>query len=156
VVKPAISATAFMTFQTSPAQAEADQNKLDAILKNSGALVQEFMPEIIMHGEWSLVFFAGEYSHAVVKQPQAGDFRVQTDFGGSYRAAIAPPEFIAQAQALLRLVDQHLLYARVDGIEREGQFILMELELIEPSLFLRADAAAPARFAQAIEKFLRI
>ncbi len=155
VVKPSISATAFMTFQTSPAHAEADQAKLETILKSSGALVQEFMPEITTHGEWSLLFFSGQYSHAVLKQPQSGDFRVQTDFGGSAHAALPPPQFLAKAQALLRMVDQPLLYARVDGVERDGQFILMELELIEPALFLCAETAAPARFAEAIAEVVQ-
>jgi hypothetical protein len=154
VVKPAISATAHMTFRTSPAQAAEDQSKLEAILRNSGALVQEFMPEISTRGEWSLLFFEGKYSHAVLKRPQEGDFRVQLDFGGSYSAATPPPAFITQAGAILRMVDQPLLYARVDGVERGGQFVLIELELIEPALFLSADAAAPARFAEAIAKLV--
>lgn len=154
VVKPAISATAHMTFRTSPAQAAEDQSKLEAILRNSGALVQEFMPEVSTRGEWSLLFFEGKYSHAVLKRPQEGDFRVQHDFGGSYRAATPPPAFITQAEAILRMVDQPLLYARVDGVERGGQFVLIELELIEPALFLGADAAAPARFADAIARLV--
>ncbi|MGH7495010.1 MAG: ATP-grasp domain-containing protein [bacterium] len=152
VIKPAISATAHMTFRTSPAQAEEDQTKLEAILQNSGALVQEFMPEISTRGEWSLLFFEGKYSHAVLKLPRAGDFRVQNDFGGSYQAARPPAAFITQAEAILGMVDLPLLYARVDGMERDGRFVLIELELIEPSLFLGADGAAPLRFAEAIAK----
>ncbi len=154
VIKPAISATAYLTFQTSPAQAHEHQSQLNAILRQSGALVQEFVPEITTHGEWSLMFFGGKFSHAVLKQPQAGDFRVQTDFGGSYRAATPPPQFIAQAEEILQRVDPPLLYARADGVQREEQFLLIELELIEPALFLRADPAAPARFAETIARLV--
>ena len=153
VIKPAISATAYLTFQTTRERAEQDQPHLATILRLSGALVQEFVPEIA-DGEWSLLFFGGQFSHAVLKRPQAGDFRVQTDFGGSYVAATPPPHFIAQAQEILREVDQPLLYARVDGVERGGRLVLIELELIEPALFLGAEAAAPPRFAAAIARLV--
>ena len=155
VIKPAISATAFNTFQSSRKDALQDQVKLDAILEKSGALVQEFLPEIVSYGEWSLLFFEGQYSHAVLKRPMPGDFRVQNDFGGSYTPAVPPPQLIAQAVAILQTVDQPLLYARVDGVDRADRFVLIELELIEPALFLRAEASAPERFAQAIQARLR-
>jgi hypothetical protein len=71
-----------------------------------------------------------------------GDFRVQTQFGGTVQAAEAKFEFIESAAALLEVIDDLTLYARVDGVEREGEFVLMELELIEPVLFLGLGDAA--------------
>lgn len=153
VIKPMISATAYQTYRTSPATAREDQPRLDEILRHSGAMIQKFVDEIITVGEWSLIFFAGKFSHAVLKRPRNGDFRVQADFGGTYHHLPPPPELIQQAEAILRLIEQPLLYARVDGVDINGQFTLIELELIEPQLFLQMTAAAPRRFAEAIRLF---
>ena len=152
VIKPMISATAYQTYRTSPVTARTDQARLDEILRHSGAMIQEFVEEITA-GEWSLIFFAGKLSHAVLKRAADGDFRVQSDFGGTYHPQTPPPALIKQAEAILRMLESPLLYARVDGIDREGQLMLMELELIEPCLFLNMDAAAPQRLAEAIQLF---
>ncbi|MFZ6000145.1 MAG: hypothetical protein ACOYW3_06510, partial [Bacteroidota bacterium] len=77
-------------------------------------------------------------------------FRVQNAFGGTFQKSEPPPFAIEQASHLLELVDAPLLYTRVDGIVSNNQFLLMELELIEPVLFLNEDGQAPARFANAI------
>lgn len=153
VVKPTISATAYQTYRTSPPMARADQARLEEILRHSGAIIQEFVEEITTTGEWSLIFFAGKLSHAVLKRAQDGDFRVQSDFGGTYQQQAPPPELIKQAEAILGLIESPLLYARIDGVDRKGQLVLMELELIEPCLFLNMDAAAPRRLAEAIQLF---
>ncbi len=150
VIKPTISATAHMTFRTALATAQHDQTWLDEILRSSGVMVQAFVEEVITQGEWSLLFFNKKFSHAILKQPRAGDFRVQSDFGGSVKTALPSPSLIAQAEALLAMVDAPLLYARVDGVERNGQLLLIELELIEPQLFLSFSSEARARFAEAI------
>lgn len=154
VIKPTISATAWQTCRTSLATAQRDQTQLDEILRRSGAMIQQFVDEVTVTGEWSLIFFAGKFSHAVLKRPQAGDFRVQSDFGGTYHAIVPPPELIAQAEAILCLIEQPMLYARVDGINQDGRFVLIELELIEPQLFLQMATSAPQRFAEAIAAFL--
>jgi len=111
--------------------------------------VQKFMPEIQTQGESSFIFFHGEFSHAVGKLPATGDFRVQTEFGGSVREFIPSRSVIDAATEVLRGVEYQPLYARVDGLEREGKFVLMELELIEPILFLGLGKAA-SRFARSI------
>ena len=153
VIKPMISATAYQTYRTSPATARDDQPRLDEILRRSGAMIQKFVDEITTTGEWSLIFFAGKFSHAVLKRPQDGDFRVQSDFGGTSHLHTPPAELITQAEEILRLIEAPLLYARVDGVNSDGRFVLIELELIEPQLFLGVDAAAPRRFAEAIQFF---
>lgn len=150
IIKPVVSATAWQTWRTSLATARDDQPKLDEILRLSGAVVQKFVDAVTANGEWSFIFFAGRYSHAVLKRPQPGDFRVQADFGGTYHAQTPPAQFVKQAEAIVRLIDRPLLYARVDGIEENGRLILIELELIEPQLFLQMDSSAPERFARAI------
>jgi glutathione synthase/RimK-type ligase-like ATP-grasp enzyme len=99
---------------------------------------------LVERGEWSLLFFAGAYSHAVRKRPRAGDFRVQANHGGTLAAAEPPPRLVTDARRLVgRVGGPDLLYARVDGFEgADGGFVLVELELIEPELFLRCGGAA--------------
>jgi hypothetical protein len=150
VVKPTISATAFRTFVTSPETAAFDQPAFDEVLSGAGVMVQQFVNEVQTHGEWSLLFFNGRFSHAVLKRPQDGDFRVQEEFGGSSQAAVPSVHLIEEAAHILGLIEEPLLYARVDGVEVAGHLLLMELELIEPLLFLSQDPAAPQRFTAAI------
>jgi glutathione synthase/RimK-type ligase-like ATP-grasp enzyme len=100
------------------------------------------------------MFFAGEFSHAVIKHPKPGDFRVQNDFGGTAQSADPPPNVLAAATRAVESVDA-TLYARVDGVIDQGQFRLMELELIEPAVFLSEHQAAPARFAEAIAQAMK-
>jgi glutathione synthase/RimK-type ligase-like ATP-grasp enzyme len=150
VIKPSVSASAFRTLRIGRGEAESAQEKLDELLGSSGALVQPFLAEIQTGGEWSLVFLGGEYSHAVLKKPGTGDFRVQTELGGSADPAIPAPVLVEQARRVVEKIPGPWLYARVDGVEIGETFTLMELELIEPSLFLVADEQAPARFAAAI------
>ena len=150
VIKPSVSASAFRTLRIGRGEAVAAQEKLTGLLASSGALVQPFLPEVQTGGEWSLIFLGGEYSHAVLKKPKAGDFRVQQELGGSADSAVPSSELVEQARRVLETIREPWLYARVDGVEIGGAFTLMELELIEPSLFLVADERAPARFAEAI------
>ncbi len=154
VVKPAIAAGSYGAWRTALSSARVDQARLAAQLDTGDVLVQSYMPEIDGKGEWSLVFFGLEYSHAVLKQPRSGDFRVQEHLGGRTVPAEPDPDLIRQARAAVIAVDRPLLYARVDGVERDGQLILMELEIIEPSLFLALGPGAAERFGAAITRAL--
>lgn len=154
VVKPTISATAYNTWTVSFDRAAADQQRFESLLQSSDVMVQQFMTSIQVEGEWSLVFLGGEYSHAVIKRPKSGDFRVQTDFGGTAVGAIPTTALIKTACNILSKIPSPLLYARVDGVVEDGGFRLMELEILEPGLFLGQHDGAPERFAQAIHSYL--
>jgi hypothetical protein len=152
VLKPTISGGAHRTFRIgagalSPAEAE---RALEEILEDSAAIVQPFVPEVARDGEWSLIFFEGIFSHAVRKLPAAGDFRTQEKHGAQTHAAVPPAPVLEAAANALRSAGQETLYARVDGVQAGGRFLLMELELIEPSLYFLGDRAAADRFAAAI------
>ncbi len=158
VVKPAISATAHETWRIEPGDAAAHEERFRKLVASSpgGVMVQPFVPEIL-GGEWSQIFLGGEYSHAVVKRPAAGDFRVQHDFGGSIEVREPSAALVADAQAALRAAAgatgacvEEILYARVDGVERDGRLILMELELIEPVLFFAHAPGSAVRMADLI------
>lgn len=155
VIKPAVSASAWGTWRSSRAAIGGDEEeRFAAQSRAQDMLVQPYCPEIASDGEWSLVFFDGEYSHAVLKKPADGDFRVQRHFGGQPAAAVPGGRLVEQAAAILPKIEGRLLYARVDGIERDGNFILMELELNEPYLFLSFSDGGATRFADAILRVL--
>ena len=149
VVKPAVSASAYGTWRTSLETAAGDQRLFDEQVTRRSLQVQPFAEEIVASGEWSVVFFDGEYSHAVLKKPASDDFRVQEELGGYGEPRDPPPAIVEQAGRVLSQAGP-LLYARVDGIERDGAFILMELEINEPFLYIGASNGAARRFADAI------
>ena len=150
VVKPCISASAHRTIVVWTHTADAAQCEYDELRNGPGVMVQEFMEQVATHGEWSLMFLNGQFSHAVLKLPKPGDFRVQSEYGGSIEAAVPPGFVLRDAEAVVSALEERPLYARVDGVESDGQFLLMELELIEPMLFLDEPTAAGERFAAAI------
>lgn len=154
VVKPAVSANARGTWRASLASPAADHAAFGAQAAVEDVLVQPYLEEVASEGEWSLVFFGDTFSHAVLKQPARGEFRVQEHLGGGAVAAEPAPHIVEQAHAVLAKADAPLLYARVDGIVRDGRFLLMELEINEPSLFLALSDGSALRFARAIEGVL--
>jgi glutathione synthase/RimK-type ligase-like ATP-grasp enzyme len=152
VVKPAVSGAAYRTHRVSLATAAGLQAEVDAILRGSALLVQPFVDEIVKEGEWSLLFLDGELSHAVLKTPAAGEFRVQTQLGGSFTRVTPPPEVVTAASAVLRALPEAPLYARIDGVRRGGRFLLMEAELIEPYLYSPAAPDVLERFARVVAR----
>lgn len=148
IIKPTVSATAKHTYRL----AEFDPSIAD-IFVSLPFMVQPFLTNIVNEGEYSLFYFNGEYSHTILKSPKTDDFRVQEEHGGFITAVDPTTELIAAGQRALKLVEPKPLYARVDLVrDAEDEFALIELELIEPALYLRMDANAPARFAEAINK----
>jgi glutathione synthase/RimK-type ligase-like ATP-grasp enzyme len=152
VLKPQISLSAFATFRASRADVATAQTQLDTLLAERAMMVQPFLPEITAGGELSFLFFGGELSHAVRKVPRSGDFRVQQDHGGSRSLVAATPAQIAAAARVLAAAQSPLLFARIDVVETARGLVLMELEAIDPELFLAFDPAAPGRFAAAVAR----
>jgi glutathione synthase/RimK-type ligase-like ATP-grasp enzyme len=148
VVKPSVSGGAFETWRAG--RSDADAVRFARQLETMDCLVQPFAPELLSEGEWSLLFFRGRYSHSVVKRPGRGDFRVQEEFGGLVVPVEAPLAIVEAATRALEASGQSTVYARVDGVVRGGRFEVMELELVEPSLFLEPCPGAAERFADAL------
>ncbi len=155
VVKPSIAATAYRTWSTDLESAGADESRFRELVADGRMLVQEFTEAITAEGEWSLMFFGGEYAYSVLKTPKDGDFRVQGDFGGRAMIREADPSVIVQASGVLDKVPfrrSALAYARVDGCVDESRFVLMELEVLEPGLFLANGSHGVDNFASAIAR----
>ena len=157
VLKPTISATAWQTFVVAPENADDLQPEFENLLADGGVMIQKFVEEIQTKGEWSFMFFDKKFSHAVLKRAKNGDFRVQDNFGGSVETNLKPPlGLIVQARKLIEMMPEDLLYARVDAVEIDGELTLMELELIEPVLFLKEDTTAARKFAEAIANRIKL
>lgn len=152
VIKPTISGGGYLTHRLRLEEADRYQGEVARILADRGLLIQPFLPEILNGGEYSLLFFEGIYSHAVLKRPKNGDYRVQFQFGGTNEPAEAREEWIEGARSCVAAAPSVPTYARVDGVIRDGQFMLMELEVFEPLMFLAGHPEAPGRFARAIRK----
>lgn len=150
VIKPAISASGQDTYALRAPFDDAARAKVESAASGGSILVQPFADEVARNGEFSFTFIDGAFSHATLKRAAVGEFRVQTDHGGSVESVDAPAELAHQAQRVLEALPETPLYARVDGIARGGAFLLMELELIEPNLFLGFSDGAAERFARAI------
>ena len=153
VIKPTIGGNAIDTFVLTNPVNDALLERLTQTFAGRSFFVQPFIEAIHEEGEYSLFFFNGEYSHAIVKTPKAGDFRVQEEHGATI-TPVSPPAGLHEVAAR---VFSHLeplpVYGRGDWVRGpDGRFLLMELELIEPSLYLRTDSGAALRFARAFDQ----
>ncbi|MDQ6939915.1 MAG: hypothetical protein M3119_07125 [Verrucomicrobiota bacterium] len=148
VLKPTISANAENTMRLT----RGSTHDISMFAARS-YMVQPFMRGIVEEGEFSLFYFNREFSHAILKKPKPKDFRVQEEHGGTILGIEPPPDLLAAGDRVMDLLDSSLLYARVDFVRDGDAFLLMELELIEPSLYLRMDENAPRRFARAIDQW---
>ena len=152
VIKPVIGLNAHGVFRVNAQSARQPSADLVAQYAEREFMVQPFLSHVISEGEFSLFYFNGVLSHAILKTPKQHDFRVQEEHGGVIRAIQAESGLREAGDTALRALDSIPLYARADFVRanHDDGFWLMELELIEPSLYLRMDVDAPERFAQAL------
>lgn len=144
VVKPTVSGGAWKTLRLGRGEPLIDPPA-------GAAMIQPYLSSIETEGETSLLFFGGRFSHAVNKTPVPGDFRIQVQFGGTYRTVSPPEAAMALAERVLAAIDEPLLYARIDMARGpDGEWLLMEAELIEPDFYLNNDPRSGAGFAEAV------
>jgi glutathione synthase/RimK-type ligase-like ATP-grasp enzyme len=149
VAKPTISASAWQTIVWSPGE-PFDEGPAGA------ALIQPFLPTIFDEGEISLIFIAGQFTHAIRKQPRVGDFRVQPEWGGLITPHAPAPDEFAAAERIVAAVEEPLLYARIDlARDLSGAPALMELELVHPDLYFQHDPKGGAAFVEAVRAAAR-
>ncbi len=149
VIKPRISANADNTFWLTLDNFNNHLKGLLDVFANNTYMVQPFMENIVSEGEFSCFYFNGEYSHTILKTPEQDDFRVQEEHGGRLKTVTPEANLIKSAEFTLSTINEMPLYARVDFVRHENNFVLMEAELIEPSLYFNMDKRSAARFAQA-------
>ena len=153
IIKPNISANADNTFRLTREKLDKNLGQLEKIFTAREYMVQPFLNSIIEEGEYSLFFFDGKFSHSVLKKPKENDFRVQEEHGGDIQPFKVSSELISIAENIIKKLSTIPLYGRVDLVRtKENEFALIELELIEPSLYLNKDDQSPAKFVKAFEE----
>ena len=151
VIKPVVGANGEDTYRLRRSHDPVSFREIVSRFRNRIAMVQKFMPAIVKEGEYSLFFFNGIFSHAIRKIPHPHDFRSQEERGTEIMPVEPERGLLKAARKALATIETPL-YARIDMIRDVGdEFLVMEFELIEPSLYLRTDPRAPERFARAIE-----
>ncbi|MFL6778632.1 MAG: RimK family alpha-L-glutamate ligase, partial [Sphingomicrobium sp.] len=147
VVKPPVSASATGTVLLGP------DDPVPAEIAGRRMLVQPYMSSIASEGEYSLMLFDGRFSHAILKSPKSGDFRVQPHLGGTERPCPPPDGAVKLALSALAAAPADAVYARVDMVaDGAGDYRIMELELIEPALWLQHAPDGGAAFASAVRR----
>ena len=154
VIKPCVSAGAKNTILLPIEDVEVRSAEISGLIAAEDFLVQPYLQEI-EQGEWSLLFFGGEFSHAILKTPKDGDFRVQHSHGGSFQESEIDNNFIEKASVYVDHFAQGSLYVRVDGIVKDKEFYLMELEMIEPYLYLDDADGAYENYYNALKKLMK-
>jgi len=151
VIKPCVSGAARDTYRVNRESAVECQPLLTALLTQESMMVQPYQADIARTGEDTLMVFGGRYSHAVRKVPKPGDFRVQDDHGGTVHEYRPTDEQIALAERASAVCQPLPVYGRVDMVrDNDGRLAVMELELIEPELWLRYHPKAAERFAECL------
>ncbi len=154
IIKPRVGAAAWR---------QASFKKGDPFPKMSelppdAALIQPFQKTIEEEGEYSLLFFGGQFSHGLVKRPKSGDYRIQSLYGGTEESYQPTPAQLSVARRILDVLDFNPVYARVDLLRgRDGNLKLIELELIEPYLYFphAAGEGAENKGAQKLAKAVK-
>jgi len=145
VIKPAVSVGAIGALRTASDSRDAVSH-LASLTSAGDVLVQPLARAVLDGGESSLIYFGGQFSHAIRKLPADGDYRVQEHHGGRVVPHVPTDDEFAVAAATLAAAPAATAYARVDLVQVDGSAAVMELEAIEPQLFLDHDASAAARF----------
>ena len=154
VVKPVVGASGEDTFRFRAEDAGRVEADLLRVFRDRPLMAQPFIAAVLDEGETSVVWIDGQVSHALRKTPRPGEFRSQEEYGSRLQRIEPDAELAEAAARVARVVADRFpdrpLYGRVDFLPGPDGPAVGELELIEPSLYLRLDDAAPARFADAI------
>jgi glutathione synthase/RimK-type ligase-like ATP-grasp enzyme len=155
VVKPCVSGGARHTYRVNRSDTDALEPIVRQLLCDESLILQPLMGDVVSNGEYTLMIIDGRYTHAVRKAPRPGDFRVQDDHGGTVHEFQPDAAMIALAERVIAAAPSPPAYGRVDLVrDANGAWAVMELELIEPELWLRRCPAAADRLARAIAKFV--
>ncbi len=155
VIKPAISGAARHTYRINLKNYRYYEEVFQNIVAKECMLFQEFMKNITLKGEISLIMIGGKYTHAVKKTAKKGDFRVQDDHGGKVNKYTPTKQEILFAERCIKKCHHTPIYARVDIVyDNNNTPSLSELELIEPELWFRNNPNAAILLAKEISNLV--
>jgi len=162
IIKPIVGLGAEKIWRMTSSTANNTLEKIQSAHNKGNFMIQPFLTEIMTEGEFSLLYFDGNFSHALLKCPKSGDFRSQPGFGSKITRISPEPSLLRCAQRCfdgIRACGRETpLYARLDFIRHEQSldgFALMELELIEPDLYFKLDSRSATAFAKAVDSRLK-
>jgi hypothetical protein len=156
IAKPVVSTNATDTFLLARPMPVETLSLLRRTFAARPFVAQPFIDAIRSEGEFSLFYFGRDLSHAIQKIPKRGDFRVQEEHGAEIIAVEPEAALRKTGDFVMSLVDPLPVYCRCDFVrDAKGRFLVMELELIEPSMYLRMHKEAPQRFAKAFDDYVR-
>ena len=154
IIKPQVGAGSYNTFKISPENLLGD-SEITRNLLDQPVMIQPFLENVSIEGEYSAHFFAKTLSHTILKKPKAGDFRSQEEYGSSISAAELSAEQKQFCKSVLDFVPFEIFFARVDFVKAfDGKPQLMELELIEPSLYFRFSEKSADLFVSELQSWL--
>ena len=155
VLKPCIAGTARHTYRVNRQNVNNHESIFQELIRNEAMMLQEFQEHILTKGEVSMMVFNGNFTHAVIKQAKAGDFRVQDDFGGKVTGYSPTQKEINFAEHVMSQCPEVPLYGRVDVMwDNNNEPCVAELEIIEPELWFRFNPKAAEQLAQSIANLL--
>ena len=155
IIKPSVSGAARDTFKITKKNHKKFESNFQKLIKKESFLFQEFLKDIQIFGEISIILIDGEYTHAVRKIAKKGDFRVQDDHGGTVEVYNPVKEEIEFAKLCVSKCPSQPIYARVDLIyDNKKNISLGELELIEPELWFRNNAKSAKLLAKKISNLV--
>lgn len=151
VIKPAIAGGAFHTHKVLEFERADYEEVFENLVAERDMLIQPFVPTISSRGEASLMVFNGKFTHAILKKPKQGDYRVQDDWGGTVHPYSPTQEEITFAEDCFKACSTMPAYGRADILwGKNGDILLGELEIVEPELWIRNDPASARQFAQGV------
>ncbi|MDX1585102.1 MAG: hypothetical protein R3222_00100 [Balneolaceae bacterium] len=156
IIKPRVSANADHTYRVTRDMPDDTLQSLTRTFSDRPFMIQPFMDHIVTEGEFSLFIFGDHYSHTILKTPKEADFRVQEEHGGRLTRVEPEKPLLERSMRAMNQIDPSPLYARVDMVRTDDHdFALMELELIEPSLYFNMDPDSPDLFAKVFDEWVR-
>ena len=157
VIKPCISGAARHTYRFDQDNAAEVESTIRPLLASESFLVQPFLQDVVETGEDTLMVFDGTFTHAVRKVAQEGDFRVQDDHGGTVHTYQPTDAQVELAERAMQACTPDPAYGRVDMVrDSDGRWVVMEVEVIEPELWLRHHPPAAQHFARAIADYMSV
>ena len=154
IIKPCISANADFTYILEEKTALSKLKTLKKDFIDKEFIIQPFIQDIKNEGEYSLIYFGNTLSHVLLKTPKVGDFRVQEEHGGTLKSIINPEQALFRfGKNVINKLPRTCLYSRVDIVRNKNEFLLMEVELIEPSLYFNMDSKSPKKFVEVFNKW---
>ncbi len=160
IFKPAVSAGSANTFKLTQENINDHKNIMFQVMNEKECMFQPYLESIETIGELSLIYFAGNFSHAIVKKPKTGDFRVQDKFGGSIEAIQPDQDAMNIANKCIQYIEskftQKLLYTRIDLVHWKKNWVIIEAECVEPQLYFQYGIGSAKVFANLINQFTTI